>query len=146
MAARSLSMRGQFSPGGAAADRVSTESSGTSRTAPSPESQVPQPHSRRPPSGTCTRSPHVLHRMLGMRYFHPLTVERATHRSSPLERAHLIDCNRWAGREKRHPKVYPAPGTAGKLGNGSAQLAEEDRGEGVVRRSVVQPDRGAEAE
>src|SRR5262245_24447670 len=84
MAARSLSMRGQLaSPadGAGTADGTgidtgtgtatgggleTTSASSSASTGSSTDNQVPQPHNRRPPSGTCTSNPHVLHRMFGI--------------------------------------------------------------------------------
>src|SRR5687768_7488063 len=70
MAATSLSRRGQFSTGAAPTTGGSSGSRTMGSSAPD-DNQVPQPHSLRPPSGTCTSSPHVLQRIFGMGGFSP---------------------------------------------------------------------------
>src|SRR5262245_765533 len=65
MADRSPSMRGHFSPEGTSIGSTASTSA-SAGPGSSADSQVPQPHSRRPPSGTDTISPHVRQRILGM--------------------------------------------------------------------------------
>src|SRR5438034_1317350 len=59
MAERSPSMWGHFSPS-------SSRSIASAAASSSPESQFPQPHSRRPSAGTWTTRPQLLHRTLGI--------------------------------------------------------------------------------
>src|SRR5262249_41746834 len=66
MAARSPSMRGHLP-----SSSVTSSTTGTAIGASSPDSQVPQAHWRRPPTGTCMDRPHVSHRTVGIAAPHP---------------------------------------------------------------------------